>query len=166
MLLVLSFIGLETKSETCNILVLRCLGCVEPNIVMIVPLKPTSKLRFSFGIMQPRTFKRVPIFFFDLFNLVWLALYIQDCLVAIDNLLEGGACAFNRFLSSWAPNISCHLIYHVSLNLLVTITLLFYHMPPQTQFPPHLPCKPHTTHQFPFPFKQTAHHLLVFFTDP
>jgi hypothetical protein len=51
MLLVLSFIGLGIKSETCNILVLRCLGCVEPNTVMIVPFKLTSKLRFSFGIM-------------------------------------------------------------------------------------------------------------------
>ncbi len=50
-LLISSPLGLGTKNETSNILALGCLGHVEPNIVMIVPIKPLVKLRFGFDIM-------------------------------------------------------------------------------------------------------------------
>jgi len=50
-LLISSFIRLGTRSESCNILVLRCLGHVEPNRVVIVTPKPIMKLGFSFNIM-------------------------------------------------------------------------------------------------------------------
>jgi hypothetical protein len=43
-LLILSPLGLGTKSETYNVLALGCLGCVEPNIVMIMSLKLPMKL--------------------------------------------------------------------------------------------------------------------------
>jgi hypothetical protein len=51
MLLIYGPLGLGTKSETCNVLALKCLSCVEPNIIMIVPFKPIVKLRFGFDIM-------------------------------------------------------------------------------------------------------------------
>ncbi len=50
-ILILSFTRLGTRSETCNILVLKCLGHVEPNSVMIVSPKPIMKLGFGFSIM-------------------------------------------------------------------------------------------------------------------
>jgi hypothetical protein len=50
-LLILSPLGLGINSESYNVLALRCLGCVEPDIVMIMPLKLLVKLRFGFGIM-------------------------------------------------------------------------------------------------------------------
>jgi hypothetical protein len=51
MLLILGLARLRTKNETYNVLTLRCLSHVEPNIVVIMPLKPSMKLRFGFGIM-------------------------------------------------------------------------------------------------------------------
>jgi hypothetical protein len=51
MLLILSLVGLGTKSEAYNVLALGCLGHVEPNTIVIVPFKPLVKLRFGFGIM-------------------------------------------------------------------------------------------------------------------
>jgi hypothetical protein len=50
-LLVLGLIGLGTRSETCNILVLGCFGYVKPNRIMIMRPKPTTKLGLGFGIM-------------------------------------------------------------------------------------------------------------------
>ncbi len=50
-LFILGLLGLGTKSEVYNVFSLRCLGHVEPNIVVIVPLMPLMKLRFGFGIM-------------------------------------------------------------------------------------------------------------------
>ncbi len=50
-LLISSFTRLGTRSETCNILVLRCFGHVEPNRVVIMTLKPIMKLGFDFSIM-------------------------------------------------------------------------------------------------------------------
>jgi hypothetical protein len=50
-LFVSSLTRLRTRSETCNILVLGCLGCVEPNRIMIMTPKPIVKLGFGFGIM-------------------------------------------------------------------------------------------------------------------
>jgi hypothetical protein len=50
-LLILGPPRLGTKSETYNVLALICLDCVEPNTLVIVPLKPLVKLRFGFGIM-------------------------------------------------------------------------------------------------------------------
>ncbi len=44
-------LGPGTNSETYSILAFRCLGHVEPNIIIIVPLKRLVKLRFGFGIM-------------------------------------------------------------------------------------------------------------------
>ncbi len=44
-------LGLGIKNEAYNVLTLRCLSCVEPNTLMIMPFKPLVKLRFSFGIM-------------------------------------------------------------------------------------------------------------------
>ncbi len=43
--------GLGTNNETYNVLTLRCLGSVEPNTLMIMPLKPLVKLKLGFGIM-------------------------------------------------------------------------------------------------------------------
>jgi hypothetical protein len=43
--------GLGIESESYNVLALGCLGCVEPNTIMIVSLKLLMKLRFGFGIM-------------------------------------------------------------------------------------------------------------------
>jgi hypothetical protein len=37
--------------KTCNILVLKCLGIVESNRVMIVTTRPIAKLEFGLGIM-------------------------------------------------------------------------------------------------------------------
>lgn len=51
MLLILGLVGLGTKNETYNVSTLKCLSHVEPNIVMIMPLKSLVKLRFDFGIM-------------------------------------------------------------------------------------------------------------------
>jgi hypothetical protein len=42
---------LGIKIEAYNVLALGCLGCVEPNTIVIMPLKPLMKLRFGFGIM-------------------------------------------------------------------------------------------------------------------
>jgi hypothetical protein len=50
-LLITNFTRLGTRSETCNILVLRCLGHVERNRVVIVTCKPIMKLGFGFSIM-------------------------------------------------------------------------------------------------------------------
>jgi hypothetical protein len=50
-LLIFNLPRLGTKNETYNVLTLRCLCLVEPNTIMIVPLKPLMKLRFGFGRM-------------------------------------------------------------------------------------------------------------------
>jgi hypothetical protein len=50
-LLISSPPGLWTNSEAYNVLTLGCLSCVEPNIIVIVPLKPLVKLKFGFCIM-------------------------------------------------------------------------------------------------------------------
>ncbi len=42
---------LGTKNETYNVLALRCLSRVEPNTIVIVPLKLLVKLRFGFDLM-------------------------------------------------------------------------------------------------------------------
>ncbi len=42
---------LKSSNETCSVLVLGCLGCAEPNTIMIVPLKPLVKLIFGFGMI-------------------------------------------------------------------------------------------------------------------
>ncbi len=51
MLLISSPPWFGTKCEAYNVLTLRCLGHVEPNTIMIVPLKLLVKLRFGFDIM-------------------------------------------------------------------------------------------------------------------
>jgi hypothetical protein len=51
MLLILGLPKLGTKNKAYNVLTLGCLGHVEPNTIMIVPLKPLVKLKFGFGIM-------------------------------------------------------------------------------------------------------------------
>ncbi len=51
MFFVLDFARLGTWSEVCNILVLECIGCVEPNRVVIMTLKLIVKLSFGLGIM-------------------------------------------------------------------------------------------------------------------
>ncbi len=43
---------LRTRSETCNIFVLKCLSIVESNRVVIVTPRPISKLEFGLGIMR------------------------------------------------------------------------------------------------------------------
>jgi hypothetical protein len=48
---ILGFRRLGPNSEAYNVLTLGCLGCVEPNIIVIVPFKPLMKLRFGFNIM-------------------------------------------------------------------------------------------------------------------
>jgi len=66
-LLILGPPRLGTKSETYNFLTLICLDRVEPNTLVIVPLKPLVKLRFGFGIMPlPRTFRQFLIFIFSI----------------------------------------------------------------------------------------------------
>jgi hypothetical protein len=50
-LLISSLPILGTKNEAYNVLALWCLSLVEPNTIMIMPLKPLVKLRFGFGIM-------------------------------------------------------------------------------------------------------------------
>jgi len=50
-LFVSNSLGLGTKTQAYNFLALGCLGCVEPNTIMIMPLKLLVKLRFGFGIM-------------------------------------------------------------------------------------------------------------------
>ncbi len=42
---------IKNKEWSLYILVLRCLGCIELNGVMIMTPKPTTKLRFSLDIM-------------------------------------------------------------------------------------------------------------------
>lgn len=42
---------LRTRNETCNVLVLECLGHVEFNRVLIMALKLIVKLGFGFGKM-------------------------------------------------------------------------------------------------------------------
>jgi hypothetical protein len=49
MLLLSSSSRLGTKSKTYNVLALGCLSHVEPNVIVIMPLKPLVKLRFDFG---------------------------------------------------------------------------------------------------------------------
>jgi hypothetical protein len=39
------------NNETYNVLTLGCLTHFEPNTIMLLPLKPIRKLRFSFNIM-------------------------------------------------------------------------------------------------------------------
>jgi hypothetical protein len=51
MLLILGFPRLGTMSEIYNVLTLGCIGHVELNVIMIVPLKPIVYLRFGFNIM-------------------------------------------------------------------------------------------------------------------
>ncbi len=41
---------LGKKSEECNILVSKCIGCVEHNRVVMMLSKTMAKLRFSIGI--------------------------------------------------------------------------------------------------------------------
>jgi hypothetical protein len=43
-------LNLGTRSEACNILVLECIGCVEPSRVRIIMPKIMAKLRFGFDI--------------------------------------------------------------------------------------------------------------------
>ncbi len=50
-LFISSFLKLGTKNEIHNVLALGCLGRFEPNIIVIMPLKPPMKLKFGFGIM-------------------------------------------------------------------------------------------------------------------
>ncbi len=50
-LLISSFTRLRIRSETCNILVLRCFSHVQLNRVMIVTPKLIMKLGFGFSIM-------------------------------------------------------------------------------------------------------------------
>jgi hypothetical protein len=52
-LLVLNPIGLGTRNETRNILVLGCFGRVKPSKVMIVTPKLIVKLGLGFGV-QPQ----------------------------------------------------------------------------------------------------------------
>ncbi len=63
---------LKTKSETCNILVLECLGLIEFSRIMIVTPMPIMKLRFGLGIMpQQRTpWKVCYLFHFVSFDIV------------------------------------------------------------------------------------------------
>jgi hypothetical protein len=42
---------LFSRSETCNILELKCFGHVEPSRIMIMTPKFIMKLGFGFGIM-------------------------------------------------------------------------------------------------------------------
>jgi hypothetical protein len=42
---------LKTRNEACNILVLKCLGLVEFNRVVIVTPKLITKIGFGLGIM-------------------------------------------------------------------------------------------------------------------
>jgi hypothetical protein len=44
--------------------------------------------------------------------------------------LESGACAPNKPLSLWAPNIPRPLDHHVLSNLVIPIAHLPYHAPP------------------------------------
>ncbi len=46
-LLVLGFIRLGELHEDCNIFVLRCIGCVEPNSVAMLASKTMANLRFG-----------------------------------------------------------------------------------------------------------------------
>ncbi len=48
---VLNWAKRRTRNEACNILVLKCLGPVEFNRVMIVTPKPITKLGFDLNIM-------------------------------------------------------------------------------------------------------------------
>ncbi len=48
---VLDLAKLKTRSEACNILVLKCLSLVEYGRIMIVTPKPIIKLEFGLGIM-------------------------------------------------------------------------------------------------------------------
>ncbi len=60
--------------KLCNILVLRCIGDVEPNSIVITMPKSITKLGFSFGLLpQLRTPMKFPIFFisFRLFLCGW-----------------------------------------------------------------------------------------------
>jgi hypothetical protein len=49
--IVSNLVKLKTKSKTCNILVLECLGLVEFNRIMIMTPMPIAKLGFGLGIM-------------------------------------------------------------------------------------------------------------------
>jgi hypothetical protein len=42
---------LRSSNETYSVLALGCLGHVQPNTIVIVPLKPLVKLMFGFGII-------------------------------------------------------------------------------------------------------------------
>lgn len=42
---------LREKNEDYNILVVRCIGCVEPSIVVMMTSKIMTKLKFGIGIM-------------------------------------------------------------------------------------------------------------------
>jgi hypothetical protein len=50
-LLVSSFIGLRARSEAYNILVLKCLNHIEPNIIVFITPKFIAKLGFGFVIL-------------------------------------------------------------------------------------------------------------------
>ncbi len=49
--LVLDLVKQRTRSETCNILVLKCLGPIESSKIVIMTPMPITKLGFSLGIM-------------------------------------------------------------------------------------------------------------------
>jgi hypothetical protein len=49
--LVPDLVKLRARNETCNILVLKCLGFTESNIIVIMTPRPIVNLRSSLGIM-------------------------------------------------------------------------------------------------------------------
>lgn len=63
---------IRKKGEKSNILVLKCIGCVELSKVAMMAFKTITKLRFDVNITpqlgNPRCFF---IFSFFLFNFVW-----------------------------------------------------------------------------------------------
>ncbi len=78
-----------------------------------------------------------------------------------------GMCSYQAFFLM-APNITCLLIHHVPLYLVLPIAHLLYHVLPQTQFPPHFPCKPRISHHFPSQFKKphTTHQFPLLTSNP
>jgi len=62
------------------------------------------------------------------------------------HVLRSGVHVHNRPPTSWASNVPCPPIHHISSNLVVPITYSFHHAPPPTYFPTHPPYKPQTTH--------------------
>jgi hypothetical protein len=80
--------------------------------------------------------------------------------------LDCGARVHNRPPTSWAPNIPCPPIHHISSNLIVPIAHSPYHVPPPTypSLHPHTNHKPQTN--YPSDSNKITHHLLVPPTNP